>query len=72
MNLESEDAIERFRLLAKVHQLNGHLAINFVREVIALRYHSVFMPLRDINGHGLVLRGEPLLPLGINHYALSV
>ena len=72
MQLKREDALKRLRLRAEVEQVDGHLPVDLVHEMIALRDDRVVMPLRNVHRHRLPLRGQPLLPLRIDHHALPV
>ena len=72
MDLEGEQALQRTLRQLEVEQVDGHLAVNLVDQVIAPRDDGVFMPLGDIHLHRLMLADEPALRFGIGHHALAI
>ena len=72
VHLEGEQAFERAVLLVVVDEVDGDLAVDLLREVVALGDDGVLMPLGVVDLHGFVLGGEPLAALFIDDDALAV
>ena len=72
MKLKREQTFQRLRLRAEVEQVDRHPAVDLVHQMISLRGHRVFMPLRNVHADRLMLAHEPFFALGIDHHALPV
>ena len=72
MDLEGDQALQRTLGFFEVEQVDRHLTVDLVNEVISLRDDGVLMPLGDIDLHRLMLAGEPALRFGVDDDALTI